>query len=74
MPQTSSPDWFCPSKIVAIRPQAISGDPDMSRVSTSHIERFNLSVRMHLRRFTRLTNAFSKSQDHLKAAVALFVV
>ena len=46
----------------------------MTRISTSHIERANLTVRMHLRRFTRLTNAFSKSIKHLKAAVALFIV
>jgi hypothetical protein len=47
--------------------------PDFSRISTSHIERANLSVRMHLRRFTRKTNAASKTLVNLKAAVALFV-
>jgi len=72
-PQTSGPDWFRPSKIVSVRPQPVMGDPDLADVSTSYVERFNLSVRMHLRRFTRLTNAFSKSLTHLKAAVALFV-
>ena len=43
------------------------------RISTSHIERANLTGRMHLRRFTRLTNGFSKKLANLKAAVALFV-
>jgi hypothetical protein len=47
--------------------------PDFSRISTSHIERANLSVRMHLRHFTRKTNAASKTVANLKAAVALFV-
>jgi transposase InsO family protein len=49
------------------------GNPDFERISTSHIERFNLTVRMQLRRFTRLTNGFSKKLANLKAAVAVFV-
>ena len=49
------------------------GNPKIEKVSTSHIERANLTVRMHLRRFTRLTNGFSKKLDNLKAAVAVFV-
>jgi hypothetical protein len=51
----------------------ITGEPKEARISTSHIERANLTVRMHLRRFTRLTNGFSKKLDNLKAAVAIFM-
>ena len=73
-PRTDGPDWFRPSAhVVAAIPTPITGDPDFSRISTSHIERTNLTVRMHLRRFTRLTNGFSKKLANLRAAVAVFV-
>jgi len=72
-PTTSGPDWFRPSKVVRAIPTPISGDPDFSRISTSHIERTNLTLRMQMRRFTRLTNGFSKKLENLKAAVAVFM-
>jgi hypothetical protein len=49
----------------------VSGHPDINHISTSYVERQNLTMRMSMRRFTRLTNAFSKKIENLSAAVAL---
>ena len=68
-----APNWYAPTTVVDAIPVTVSGHPRIERISTSHIERANLSVRMHLRRFTRLTNGFSKKLDNLEAAVSLFM-
>ena len=62
---------YSPPRIVSVEKDEKIGYPDMDRVGTSYIERQNLTIRMQCRRLTRLTNAFSKKVDNLKAAMDL---
>jgi transposase-like protein/IS1 family transposase len=63
---------YSPPVVVDIITSIIHGNPDPKRICTSIVERNNLTIRMQMRRFTRLTNAFSKKWENLKAALALF--
>jgi hypothetical protein len=62
---------YSPSRYVGCSTNVISGDPDPKHISTSYTERQNLSMRMSMRRFTRLTNGFSKKIENREHSVAL---
>ena len=65
---------YSPPKVLSTSTEVIKGNPDPRYISTSYVERQNLTMRMHMRRFTRLTNAFSKKVEYHGAAIALHFV
>ena len=71
--QAEAAKRYSPAPVVAVTRRSVSGNMPIEKICTSHIERQNLSVRMASRRFTRLTNAFSKKSENHAAAVSLYV-
>jgi IS1 family transposase len=70
----SAKGHYSPAECTGAHKQRIEGSPDPKHISTSFAERSNLSVRMHTRRFTRLTNGFSKKVENHTYSVALFAM
>ena len=70
---TQTETRYSPATIIGAEKVVRFGNPDKDKISTSYAERLNLSLRMHVKRYTRLTNAHSKSHKHHAAMTALFV-
>ena len=67
----AEPGRYSPAECIGCKHETIKGNPDRKYISTSYAERQNLTMRMSMRRFTRLTNAFSKKVENLAHAVSL---
>lgn len=63
---------YSPAECTGARKETITGEPATKHISTSYVERQNLSMRMHMRRFTRLTNGFSKKIENHEHAIAIY--
>jgi IS1 family transposase len=75
MPEVEAKRRYSPAAVIGSTKHVVNGDPDHDSISTSHVERANLTMRMGMRRFTRLTNAFSKKfENHMHAVSFFFMV
>ena len=71
---TENEKRYSPAKCIGVECKIVQGNPNPKHISTSYVERQNLTMRMHMRRFTRLTNAFSKKFENHMHMVALYTV